>query len=95
MNSLRTAAATAAGPASLDGAGTAFDLDAWVARSGAVDLAATPWADVPAHPLPAEAVRALRYMQDIESHTVIYLRSLLATDAQSRARVGEKRRVNP
>lgn len=59
----------------------AFDLDAWVARSGALDLDAIPWADVPLHPLPVPAVRTLRYMQDIESHTIIYLRALLATRA--------------
>src|SRR2546423_7794793 len=37
--------------------------------------------DVPRHPLPREAVRVLRYMQDIESHTIAYLRPLLATRA--------------
>ena len=58
-----------------------FDLDAWVARSGALDLDAIPWADVPKYEVPAEAVRTLTYMQDIESHTIIYLRSLLATRA--------------
>ena len=59
----------------------AFDLDAYVARSRALDLAAIAWAEVPRHPLPPQAVRTLRYMQDIESHTIIYLRSLLATRA--------------
>ena len=58
-----------------------FDLDAWVARSGALDLDAIPWADVPKYEVPPEAVRTLTYMQDIESHTIIYLRSLLATRA--------------
>src|SRR6267142_415162 len=58
-----------------------FDLDAWVARSGALDLDAIPWADIPKYEVPAEAVRTLTYMQDIESHTIIYLRSLLATRA--------------
>ena len=60
---------------------SAFDLDAWVARSGALDLTGLDWAAVPRHPLPAGAVRTLRYMQDIESHTIVYLRSLLATRA--------------
>jgi hypothetical protein len=46
-----------------------------------VDLAAIDWADVPRHPVPSEVVRTLRYMQDIESHTIIYLRALLATRA--------------
>ena len=58
-----------------------FDLEAYVARSGALDLSAVDWTDVPRHPLPAPAVRTLRYMQDIESHTIIYLRALLATRA--------------
>src|SRR3990172_2051079 len=58
-----------------------FDLDGYVARSRALDLAGIDWDEVPRHPLPAEALRALRYMQDIESHTIIYLRTLLATRA--------------
>lgn len=58
-----------------------FDLDAYISRSRAVDLAAIDWSRVPQHPLPQEAVRAMRYMQDIESHTIIYLRSLLDTRA--------------
>jgi len=58
-----------------------FDLDAYVGRSKALDLSAFPWDDVPHHPVSAEAVRTLRYMQDIESHTIIYLRELLATRA--------------
>src|SRR2546427_6709863 len=58
-----------------------LDLDAWVARSGALDLDAIPWADIPKYEVPPAAVRTLTYMQDIESHTIIYLRSLLATRA--------------
>jgi hypothetical protein len=59
----------------------AFDLDAWVARSGALDLDAIAWSDVAKYPVSAATVRTLSYMQDIESHTIIYLRSLLATRA--------------
>jgi hypothetical protein len=58
-----------------------FDLDAYVGRSRALDLSAFAWDDIPRYPVPPEAVRTLRYMQDIESHTVIYLRALLATRA--------------
>src|SRR5262245_11501580 len=58
-----------------------FDLEAYVSRSGAVDLSGIDWAEVSRHPVPAEAIRTLRYMQDIESHTIIYLRSLLSTRA--------------
>lgn len=60
---------------------TLFDLDAYISRSGAVDISAIAWEQVPRHPLPREAVRTLRYMQDIESHTLIYLRTLLDTRA--------------
>jgi hypothetical protein len=58
-----------------------FDLDAYVSRSRAVDLHGIRWDDVRAHPLPPEALRTLRYMQDIESHTIVYLRTLLDTRA--------------
>jgi hypothetical protein len=59
----------------------AFDLDAWVARSRAVDLSEIDWAAVPRFPVSPDTIRTLRYMQDIESHTIIYTRSLLATRA--------------
>ena len=59
----------------------AFDIDAYLSRSGALDLRGIDWADVPRHPVPTEAIRTLKYMQDIESHTIVYLRSLLATRA--------------
>jgi len=58
-----------------------FDLDAYVARCGRLDLSAIAWDQVPRYPLSPETVRSLRYMQDIESHTIIYLRALLATRA--------------
>jgi hypothetical protein len=58
-----------------------FDIDAWVAHSRAIDLSEIDWASVPRTSIPPPAIRTLRYMQDIESHTIIYLRSLLATRA--------------
>lgn len=58
-----------------------FDLDAWLARSRALDLSDLDWDAAARHPLPPEAVRALAYMQDVESHTIVYLRQLLATRA--------------
>jgi hypothetical protein len=58
-----------------------FDLDAYVGRSRALDLSGVPWEDVGRYSLSPEAVRTLRYMQDIESHTIVYLRELLATRA--------------
>jgi len=58
-----------------------FDIETYVQRSRPLDLRGIDWDAVPRHPLPAEAVRTLRYMQDIESHTIIYLRTLLSTRA--------------
>jgi len=65
---------------SIDGT-AAFDIDTYLARTGALDLSSIDWTEVPRHPVPPETIRTLRYMQDIESHTIVYLRSLLATRA--------------
>ncbi|HTF35721.1 MAG TPA: ferritin-like domain-containing protein [Myxococcota bacterium] len=56
-----------------------FDLDAYTARSRALDLSGIDFDRVPETPLAPEALRTLSYMQDIESHTIVYLRQLLAT----------------
>src|SRR5262245_3211395 len=59
----------------------ALDLDTYVSRSRALDLSGIAWDDVPRHPLAPDVLRTLRYMQDIETHTIIYLRTLLSTRA--------------
>lgn len=59
----------------------AFDLDTYVARSGGLDASDLPWEHIPKYPIAADALRVLRYMQDTEIHTIIYLRELLATRA--------------
>jgi hypothetical protein len=56
-------------------------LDTTRSRSRAGELPGIDEAAVRAHPLSGETLRALRYMQDIESHTVVYLRTLLSTRA--------------
>jgi len=58
-----------------------FDLDAYTARSGPLDLSGIEFERVPEYPLAPEVLRTLSYMQDIESHTIVYLRQLLATRA--------------
>jgi hypothetical protein len=40
-----------------------------------------------AHPLPSEAMRCLRYMHDVEYHTVCYLRDLLVGPAHADAEI--------
>src|SRR3954463_8570203 len=58
-----------------------FDIDRYVRNSKKVDLTGIDWDDVPNHPLSDGDVMCLHYMMDIETHTVIYLRDLLATRA--------------
>lgn len=58
-----------------------FDLDRYLRGSRKVDLDGVPWDRVRLYPLPAAEARCLAYMMDIESHTVIFLRDLLATRA--------------
>ena len=58
-----------------------FDLDKYLRASKKVDLEGVAWDRVKDHPLPVGEARCLAYMMDIESHTVIFLRDLLATRA--------------
>ena len=58
-----------------------FDLDRYLRASGRVDLSAVEWARIREHPVTRDEARCLTYMMDIESHTVVFLRDLLATRA--------------
>jgi hypothetical protein len=58
-----------------------FDLDRYLRVSKKVDLSGIDWDDIPNHPLSDGDVMCMHYMMDIETHTVIYLRDLLATRA--------------
>jgi rubrerythrin len=59
----------------------AFDLDRYIRASKKVDLDGVRWDEIAEHPLTDGEARCLAYMMDIESHTVIFLRDLLATRA--------------
>ena len=58
-----------------------FDIDRYCATPRRLDLTQIDWEDIPNHPLTDGDVMCLHYMMDIETHTVIYLRDLLATRA--------------
>jgi rubrerythrin len=58
-----------------------FDIDRYLRNSKRLDLSEIDWDDIPNHPLSDGDVMCLHYMMDIETHTVIYLRDLLATKA--------------
>jgi rubrerythrin len=58
-----------------------FDLDRYLRASRKVDLSGLLWERIKETPLPVGEARTLAYMMDIETHTVIFLRDLLATRA--------------
>jgi hypothetical protein len=58
-----------------------FDLDRYLRNSKKVDLSGIDWDEIPNYHLSDGDVMCLHYMMDIEAHTVIYLRDLLATRA--------------
>ncbi|MBV9213100.1 MAG: ferritin-like domain-containing protein, partial [Actinobacteria bacterium] len=58
-----------------------FDINKYVRNSKKLDLSFLDWDDIPNHELSAGDVMSMHYMMDIETHTVIYLRDLLATRA--------------
>jgi len=58
-----------------------FDIDRYLRNSRRLDLSELDWDDIPNHPLSDGDIMSMHYMMDIEAHTVIYLRDLLATRA--------------
>jgi rubrerythrin len=58
-----------------------FDLDRYLRASRKVDLGGLPWDQIKDSPLQVAEARTLAYMMDIETHTIIFLRDLLATKA--------------
>ena len=58
-----------------------FDIDRYLRNSKRLDLSGIDWDEIPNHPLTDAEVMCLHYMMDIETHTIVYLRDLLATRA--------------
>jgi hypothetical protein len=56
-------------------------IDSFLSRTGRLDLEGIDFDDFRDRPLAPDALRSLRYMHDIEHHTVCYLRDLLLTPA--------------
>jgi hypothetical protein len=56
-------------------------IDSYRNRAGRLSLEGINFDDFRDQPLPAAALRSLRYMHDVEHHTVCYLRDLLLTPA--------------
>ena len=60
-----------------------FDIDAYQNSAGRVRDDDIDYDEFIRRPLSPDALRALRYMSDIESHTVCYLRDLLVTPSHT------------
>jgi len=58
-----------------------FDIDTYQSLSGKLDLDEIDFDSFRDRPLDAQALRCLRYMHDVENHTVCYLRDVLVTRA--------------
>ena len=58
-----------------------MDIDTYTKRAGRVDLDGIDFDDFRSQPLDDDTLRCLRYMHDVEHHTVCYLRDLLVTSA--------------
>jgi hypothetical protein len=56
-------------------------IDTYKQRAGRLDLEGIDFDDFKDQPLRPDALRSLRYMHDVEHHTVCYLRDLLLTPA--------------
>jgi hypothetical protein len=64
-----------------------FDLDRYLRASKRLDLEGIRWDQISRYPLGDAERRCLTYMMDIESHTAMYLRDLLATRAAAEPEV--------
>ncbi len=66
-----------------------FDVEKYVRNSRKVDISDIDLSQASRYPISEEEIRALTYMCDIESHTIVYLRAILNTcaveDAQTTA----------
>jgi rubrerythrin len=58
-----------------------FDVDRYVRLSKKVDISDLDLTQASRYPITDEEIRALTYMTDIESHTIVYLRAILNTCA--------------
>ena len=58
-----------------------FDVDKYLRASRRVDPSSVGWDRIGEHPVTKDEARCLAYMMDIETHTVVFLRDLLATRA--------------
>lgn len=57
------------------------DFRRFIAASRPLDLDGIDWDQIPSHPIPDDILRILAYMQDVESHTVVFPRTIFSQRA--------------
>ena len=60
----------------------------FMSGSRPIDLDGIDWDAIPDHPIPDDIIRILRYMQDVESHTVVFPRTIFSKRALEDEHVG-------
>jgi hypothetical protein len=66
----------------------AFDIDKFTSTSVNVNWSDLDFDEFKRNPLPEQTLRSIRYMCDVEYHTVCYLRDLLVTPSHKEPEVG-------
>lgn len=60
----------------------------FMSASRPIDLDGIDWDGIPEHPIAADILRVLAYMQDVESHTVVFPRTIFSKRALEDEHVG-------
>jgi hypothetical protein len=69
-------------------AGDPPELRRFMSSSRPIDLDGIDWDAIPEHPIPADILRVLAYMQDVESHTVVFPRTIFSKRALEDEHIG-------
>lgn len=65
------------------GALVSFDIDTYIKNSSKLEIEDLDFDDFRRQPLDEDTLRCLRYMHDVEFHTICYLRDMLVTRAHA------------
>lgn len=57
------------------------EFQRFIAASRPLDLTGIDWDAIPLHPIPEDVLEILAYMQDVESHTVVFPRTIFSQRA--------------
>lgn len=64
------------------------EFQRFISKSQPLDLSGLDWESIPSHPLSDDLLRILAYMQDVESHTVVFPRTIFSQRAVDDPLVG-------